>query len=434
MKSSIFQIVVLGAFVFLAIVGVIIFAGGGGLGGGRDAAGPVVIWGTLPEAQMQDIIGEIAIDREDIFREVSYVEKDPKTYQSELVDALASGTGPDLFFLPQDEILRFENKIAPIAFRDLSESDFKVAYLEEGELYLTEAGILALPFFVDPLVMFYNRDLLSRAGIASAPRYWDEVLSVAEHVSEQNSSGIITTSGVALGEMRNIVHGKDIIATLLLQAGNPIVRRGQNGLEATLGKRIAEGPIPESEAALRSFTDFADPAKPVYSWNRALPEAQKMFGNGDLALYFGYASELEALRLLNPNLNLDIAGVPQIRDGRLTATFGKLTGLATARTSDNPRGAFLVATELTGKQASEFIVATIGYAPVRREVLGAKQDRAVLATLYASALTARGWLDPSPLSTREIFTRMVESVTSGRARLSEAVNNAGADLSALLTQ
>ncbi len=425
---------VLGVFVFLAVVGVIIFAGGGGLGGGDQSAGPVVIWGTLPENQMQDIIGEVAIDKEDLFREVSYVEKSLATYERDLVNALASGTGPDLFFLTQDLILSFQDKVAPISFRDISESNFKDAYLEEGELYLTESGILALPFYVDPLVMYYNRDLLSGAGIAEVPRYWDEVLTVAERVSELNSSGTITRSGVALGEMRNIAHGKDIIAALLLQTGNPIVRRGPNGLEATLGKRVAGGPIPESEAALRVFTDFADPAKPVYSWNRALPEAQKMFGNGDLALYFGYASELPALRQTNPNLNLDIASIPQIREGRLTATFGRLTALSIARTSANTDGALRVAEELTSAKANNVVLAELGFAPVRRDVLGVAQERAVLRTLFTSALTARGWLDPNPQGSTDIFTRMVESVTSGRQRLSEAVSEASTDLGSLFTQ
>ena len=59
----------------------------------------------------------------------------------------------------------------------ISERDFKNTYIEEGELYLAANGILGLPITVDPMVMYWNRDIFSSAAIAAPPSYWDEFLT-----------------------------------------------------------------------------------------------------------------------------------------------------------------------------------------------------------------------------------------------------------------
>src|SRR3989344_822938 len=151
---SSFQVIVTGVFVFFIVLGVLVFAGFGGLGGGEDA-GVVVIWGTVSERVVSNLIGNLAA-LDDSFDQVTYVEKKPETYTKEIIDAIAAVGAPDLFLLPQDEIVSLSDKVLPIPYGVMSERRFRDAFIDEGELYLREGGIMGMPLLIDPLVMYFN--------------------------------------------------------------------------------------------------------------------------------------------------------------------------------------------------------------------------------------------------------------------------------------
>ena len=135
----------------------------------------------------------------------------------------------------------------------------------------------------------------------------------------------------------------------LLSRGEP-----SEGLIRFLAKKYRKrtaGGIPP----LRFYTEFSNPSKTVYSWNRSLPSSRDMFARGGLAVYFGYGGEITGLREKNPHLNFDIAPVPQIRDRRTQKTFGRMTALAVAKNSSNVETAFAVAYALTGATVSRQI-------------------------------------------------------------------------------
>jgi len=48
------------------------------------------------------------------------------------------------------------------------------------------------------------------------------------------------------------------------------------------------------------------------------------------------------------------------------------------------------------------------------------------------AIISRNWLDPDPAQTSEVFRGMIESVTTGSARLADAVSRADRELSNIL--
>lgn len=423
---STFQIVLTAAFAVAAIAGVIVFATFRG-GGGTGEIGEVLIWGTLDGAIMESVLSELSVENED-FRAVSYVEKDARTFDDEFVNALAAGTGPDLTFIDQNDILTHRDKIKLIPFESYSERLFKDTFIEEGELYLTETGILGFPFIVDPLVMYWNRDIFATKGISAPPKYWDEFFTLAPKVTERDQSSNILQSLVALGEYRNILHAKDILSTLMMQAGNPIILVRENGeLRAVLDEKLGFSSLP-AEAALRFYTEFSNPVKSVYSWNRALPNSRQSFLGGDLAVYFGFASELSLLLDSNPNLNFDVAPFPQSRDAERSVTFGRMQALAITRTSADPSSAFLVATTLTRSDILQKIADRTGLPPVHRDLLRTRPTDAENAIFYDAALIARAWLDPAPALTDGIFQRMIESTISGRARLREAIETADREL------
>ena len=245
---STFQIILTALFGLAAVAGVIVFATF--RSGGSGDISEVLIWGTVESGVMNGVLSELRNERDD-FKGVSYVEKDSRSFDDEFVNALAAGTGPDLVLIDQDDILTHKDKVRLVPFDSYSERLFKDTFIEEGELYLTQNGIIGFPFVIDPMVMHWNRDIFTTKGIASPPKYWDEFFTLAPRVTERDQSSNILQSLVALGEYRNIVHAKDILSTLVMQAGNPIVIPREDGeFETVLGENFGFSSLP-AEAAIR---------------------------------------------------------------------------------------------------------------------------------------------------------------------------------------
>ncbi|OGG47270.1 hypothetical protein A2671_01885 [Candidatus Kaiserbacteria bacterium RIFCSPHIGHO2_01_FULL_49_13] len=426
-----FNIVVLGVFIFLAVAGVLVFSGFGGFGRNSNQIGRVVVWGTLQSPIMESLFTSIRDERDD-FSGVSYVEKDPRTYDRDLVEAIAAGKGPDLFLLEQDHILSLQDKVLRIPYANFSERAFKDSFIEEGELYLGAEGSIGLPFTVDPLVMYWNRDIFAATGIANPPKFWDEFLTLAPKLTKRTAANTIERSAAPLGEYSNNPSAKALLATLFMQAGTPIVAPTDDGvLHSVLDDRL-NLPLPPAEAVLNFFTEFSNPSKAAYSWNRALPNARDMFTAGDLALYFGFASELPQIRNANVNLNFDVAQLPQVRDAKSAAVYGRMNALSIPKGALNVQGAANAALVLTSVDTLQKLGEVAVLPPVSRALLQTPPSESYKNVFYLSALIARAWFDPNAERTDAIFKTLVEDVTSGRARLSDAVANASRDLENLL--
>ncbi len=415
----------------LALIGVLLLSGvipGFSLGGGGVNSAALIMWGTVPYDQMRDLITVVNGQNQKVFS-ITYVEKNPGTYQNELVDALASGEGPDFWLLSQDFILKNKDKIFLIPFTSFSERTFKDTFVQEGELFLSKDGIVALPFIIDPIVLYWNRDLASGAGISQAPKTWDEFVSFAGRLTVRDTSGNITQSGAAFGEFQNVDHAKDIIALLIMQTGNPIVDSAT--FHSTLFGGTGEtGQTPED--AVRFFTEFSDPAKTTYSWNRSLPGSKNAFIGGTLAYYFGYASEYNDIAAKNPHLNFDAAEVPQITGSHIRLTFAKIQGLAVSKSTPSITRAATAAAKLTEHEAIAGLVKKTFLPPIRRDLLAEAVSDPVLAVFYKSAIESSAWLEPDPEAMNDMFRVMTESVLSGKKKISDAVRDAHIKLDTML--
>ncbi|HVU80304.1 MAG TPA: extracellular solute-binding protein [Candidatus Paceibacterota bacterium] len=428
---STFQIAVLGIFSSLILVGVGVFAAFGGvLGGG--SIGPVTIWGTLDQQTMQGLIEALRTTDKGL-ESVTYVQKSAASYEADLVNAMASGAGPDLYLLSGDEVLSFADKTLTIPFSAVSQGSYLSSFVDEAQIFLTPQGALALPFTLDPVVMYWNRDLFASAGVASPPSLWSEFLTLAPKITSLDANSTLRKSAVALGEWRNIPHAKDILAGLFMQVGDSIVARQGDGTPAVVlgGESVNSGGNP-AESALRFYTEFANPTKTSYSWNRSLPSAPDAFVSGDVAMYFGFASEYASIAQRNPNLRFAAALLPQISQGAGRVTYGSITGLAVARTSKNPQGALEVAEKLSGKDGIGLISGALSLPPVRRDVGVDTAGSATAGVFVQSGLIARGWLDPNPRESDSVFQTMIESVVSGKAPPATAVAEGAQALSELL--
>lgn len=436
MKSpKTFQIVVIGVFLVLLIFGFLGFSGKLDsilpASGKKDINyGEVTMWGTIPSSMMQSLITGTLRDVKSV--SIKYVEKSEAVFDRDFVEALASGIGPDVILIPQNEILKKLNKLTPISYQTIPERDFKNAFLEEGEMFLRPTGIVALPFIIDPIVMYWNRDIFTNALLVAPPSTWSEFYNLVPKITVRDRSGNITRSLVAFGEYRNVSNAKEIVSLMMMQAGSPIVLNQNGALSAAL-VTASEGNIENPVVtAIRFFTEFSKADKTSYSWNRSLPSSRTVFESGDLALYFGYASEYQPILKKNPHLNFDVAMVPQAKDAPTKLTFGKMQGLAIVRASKNPQGALYTARLLSSREVVAGMSAISGLPPVRKDLFAVRPTGAEQTVFYNSALIARAWQDPSPAETSTLFMAMIEDITSGRIKMTEALNTAQSNMSNML--
>lgn len=432
-KMRPFQIVFMAGFALLAFVGLFMFANYSGFGGGKATVGEVTIWGTLPADRFEQGLSTLVRAHKE-YGNVTYVAKSASTFETDLAEALASGKGPDLILITQEQLLSQTAKITHIDFnKDLTERAFRDSYVPIFEKFITDTGTYGIPFAVDPLIMYYNRDLLANAGVAEAPKTWEAVTGLSALLTKKLPDQTVEKSLIAFGEYDNVTNARAVVSLLLMQAGSRMTTSSTGGVRASLAVGGADTfGITPAESALNFYTQFANPSKTVYSWNRSMPQSRQAFLAGDVALYPGFASERSLIRAGNPNLNFDIAVMPQPQTADKRITYGLAYAFAIPKASDNVSGAYQVAIALAAKDMGPQIAAQLGMAPALRAYLKPAADDAYGAVYLPEALIATGWLSPAPRTTDAIFSTMIGNITSGRRGTGEALLQADQALDAAL--
>ncbi len=427
---SLFQGIIIGILIVGAIGGVALFA----LSKVSSTAelAPLTVWGMVDPASMDAFFAAIAEKKDPTIPEFNYVYVTPENFQKDFLEALATGNGPDLVLLPHEELLNQRNKLFVFPYDNLPQRTFKELFVEAGEVFFAPEGTIALPFSIDPLVMYWNRTAFSRAGIAQVPRYWDEVISIEPKLVEKDAAGQVKKAALALGEFSNISYAKDILSTLLMQSGTNIVGYDGNRLISLINER---GPytVPPVDTAVTFFTQFSNPVKAYYSWSKALPQSTEMFAQGDLAMLFAKASDITKIQAKNPNLNFDVSEFPITRDEANGAlTFGSMYGFGVVARSQNIQEAVNAAVSLTSKDSLTVWESISGLPPVRRDMLATVPQDPYRAVFYNAALRSKVWYDPDGIATENIFKDLIDAVVTGRLQLSAAARDADDALNNLL--
>jgi ABC-type glycerol-3-phosphate transport system substrate-binding protein len=108
--------------------------------------------------------------KNDIYNGVIYIEKEKDSYNTEILEALASGNSPDLILVSNENIYKNLNKIYPIPYSSLLKRDFLDTYADAFSIFLASDGVLAIPFSIDPMVMYYNKEIFRTAGVPLPPK------------------------------------------------------------------------------------------------------------------------------------------------------------------------------------------------------------------------------------------------------------------------
>ena len=417
-----FQIVLVAVFVVFTIGGVILFA----TQKARNSIVNVelVAWGLVDEASFSKMLLQIntGFGNPAERLHIRYVEKDPVLFDTEILEAIADGRAPDIVILSQDYIVKYINRLALIPYQIYTSRLFSDSFIEGSEMFKFGNGIIALPLTADPLVMYWNRDIFNSFGTPLSPKYWEEFPDLTKKFTVKDDTLRVEQSFVALGEYNNIDHAKDIISLLSLQRGDTIMSLSDSGRVTPTSNSIIW------QKVLSFYTSFSDPSRETYSWNRSLPSSKEFFLLGKSAIYFGYASEAKELKRKNPNLNFDMAAIPQFKDQPKQTTYGKMYGLAVLRTSRHVNEAIRSIMVVTGAQGGKAYSDFSGSPPVRRDLLASRPSDRYGSILYTSSLLMHGWLDPDPVASNKVFADVIDVITSGKESVSAAISRMNTEL------
>src|SRR3989338_9336928 len=121
-----FQSIILAIFGLFIIAGLIVVATVKGQG--EEPVVTLTMWGSQPREHVEALTHYYFSENDKL--KVRYVELDVSKLDQELLEALASGKGPDLILLPVELLIRHMDKLQIIPYTVVSERSFLDTYVQ----------------------------------------------------------------------------------------------------------------------------------------------------------------------------------------------------------------------------------------------------------------------------------------------------------------
>ncbi len=351
---------------------------------------------------------------------------DEGAYEAALLDALAAGTGPDIFVVRNDKVIRHQNKMLPASSITMGLPELRATFPQVVEKdFFGTGGLYGLPLSIDTLALIYNRDLFDDAGVSAPPRTWDDVQGTAPVLTKKGEGGVITQSGMALGgAASHIETAVDTLYLLMLQTGTAMTDAAltQASFNSSTGLN-----------ALRFYLQFGNPTSAAYSWGTGEATARMRFADEKLAMFIDYASAIPLLTVRNAFLNYAVAPVPQPKDATVGITYSSYYGFAVSRRSANPALAWeFIKTMTTTESVGRAYVSATRKPPALRALANGYENDPVMRVFAKQTLTARSWPQPDPDRIRASFVKLISSSLTDPVRASNFLGAAAQEVTSLL--
>jgi multiple sugar transport system substrate-binding protein len=359
---------------------------------------------------------------------VTYVKKDVTTYEQELVNALASGSGPDIFSIHNDWLPKHTDKIFPMPATLMSVRTYSNTFVDVASSDLVQNNqIFALPLSVDVLALYYNKDLLQSVGIATPPQTWPEVATDVQKLTKLGQGGTFTRSGIAMGTSSNVNRAVDILNLLMLQNGTQFYSTDHNSAmfdQRQNNSTTTSGSISPGATALAFYTQFADAAKTAYTWNAKSDFSVDAFTQGKVAMMISYAYMEPVIRAKAPNLNWSVSALPQISQDATKVNFANYWGETVSKSSKNTAAAWDFLNFITQKAELSKYYDKHKQVSSRRDLLPNQMPDTDIGAFAESALTAQSVYKRDAELFEGVFTKMIDDVVLRNFTPENAIANA----------
>lgn len=330
-----------------------------------------------------------------------------------LVEALSEDRGPDIISIRNRWIRGYESKLAamPTKVDDTLVTVEKtklgtntivtpqtralptVGQLENEYVKAVKQDVVlgnqiyGLPLSLDNLAVYYNKDLLDRAGIAQPPRNWEEFQADVKKISKYDSrTGKITQSGAALGTGKNVAGADDLLQIIFRQSNVPFTGADGRALFSANPGRGQTAAI----NLVNFYTDFANPGRDTYSWNSQMGNSLDEFISGKVGFLIGYSYHNSLIKARAPQLNFGVLPMFQLNPDSPVNAANYWVSAVPAK-SKNSNAAWGLIEYLTHSQATKNYLDATGRPSALRVYLSGQRENAALAPFVSQALVAENW-------------------------------------------
>ncbi|MCD4811120.1 extracellular solute-binding protein [bacterium] len=305
-------------------------------------------WGLWePESVMQPIIEKYEALHPEV--RIVYSQQSFTNYESRLYTRLQQASTSSE---PAPDIVRIYNSWTPKYYKYLSPLPTSImdstTYSEKfyptatSDFTAKDGNIYAMPWEIDGLAIFYNKQLLSQAGVAEPPTDWDSFVELAKKLTTKNSAGQISQSGLAIGTSRNITHSADILSYLMLLNGADIID------ETYTSTNLVSDSVLSATYIYTNFTLGEDPV-----WSSELRNDLEMFYAGNLAMMFAPSWRAFDIIQSAPSIEFGIAPLPQLENNN-QVYYSMYWGDSVTKTCTNPDAAWEFISFLIDNQQDVF--------------------------------------------------------------------------------
>lgn len=422
---------VIGFIVFITVLIII-----GRVGGGTFTSAELEFWGVFDTRQDFSNVIRTFQQANPGFK-INYRQFSYEDYEKSLIDALASGAGPDIIMIHHTWLAKHREKLSPIPassrfenFEFMTPTNFKNQFVDAAyEDLVYQDTIYALPLYVDSLALYYNKDMFNSAGITRSPESWEEFNKDAGLLTELDGSGDIVQAGAAMGTSRNINRSTDILAALMIQNGTRMT--DPSNMAATFTRSV-DG-IRVGENALEYYTDFANPGKTVYSWNSEQHYSVDQFIEGRLAMMFNYSHQIPVITGRFERLNFGIAPMPQF-DRLNSKNYANYWAVAVSGASPNKEAAWFFLSYLASAEGAGLYLAETSRPSARRDIINLQRNDPKLGVFAVQALSAKSWFQIENIAIDQIFADMIDGVSVRGEKVRDALRAAEAKINVLMSK
>ena len=394
---------------------------------------------------------------------ISYHKLRYEEYEQALVEALAEDRGPDIFTMHNTWVDRYMTKLLPapakvvtpikyikgsikkeevVEFRTTklpTPAEVRKNYLDAVSLDVVNVDdttnkksqqvekVWGMPMSMDTLVMYYNKDILNNAGIVEPASNWNDFQEHVKRITQiSKDSGQILLSGAALGTADNVERNFDILSLLMMQNLTPMTNNYGQATFTEKPEGVTGVSTPPAIGALEYYVQFASPLHEVYTWNDQMPNSIDAFIDGKVAYVFGYAHHRARIKAEAPQLNFNVASVPQVGDNQ-RVNYASYWVQGVSRKTDIKDYAWdfvnFIASE---KNVVEYLTKTRKTTALRStKLINEHLANELLAAQADQLLTAKSWYrGESPIAAEEIFSSMINYISKGTLEIDEALENA----------
>lgn len=392
----------------------------------------LIYWGLWePASVMQPVIDEYEEANPGV--SIIYSQSTFTGYENRLYTRLdqassSSEPAPDIMRINNTWTPKFYKYLTPLPSSVMDRSTYDQTFYPTAikDFTAKDGNIYAMPWEIDGLAVFYNKQILQDAGVNEPPTDWDGFIELAKELTTKNIAGQILQSGLAIGTSQNIAHSAEILSFLMLLNGANIIDDTYTSVDLTSSEVLS---------AVEIYTGYALGDNNV--WSTDLRNDLEMFYSGKLAMMFGPSWRAFDIIQSAPNIEFGIAPLPQLSNNN-PIYYSMYWGDAVSSTCQNPDIAWDFIKFLTTKQEEIFSASSQIRAfgePYSLVELNSKLESNSYLTAYATmAPYMQSWSMGDQGYVESAINAAIKEIIQDGEDIESAFSNAQADINDQLAQ